>query len=122
VGYAKTPKHTRWPKGQSGNSAGRPKGAKNLSTIIEDELKAEVMVTENGRPRRMSRQEAMVLAQIMKAIKGDTRAFGAIVKLALQYAGDDGEEDEKPLSRAEQETLGRMLARLGKGDGGDGDD
>src|SRR5919199_541518 len=31
----------RWPKGQSGNPAGRPKGAKNKSTLLAEQLELE---------------------------------------------------------------------------------
>src|SRR5438105_4983911 len=38
VGYGKPPVHTRFPKGVSGNPAGRPKGAKGLNTIVRERL------------------------------------------------------------------------------------
>ena len=33
TGYCQPPIHTRWPKGTSGNPAGRPKGRRNRRTI-----------------------------------------------------------------------------------------
>ena len=114
VGYGRPPKHTRWQKGQSGNRNGRPAGTKNLKTIIEEELNAQIVVTENGRQRRISRQQAMVIGQIIKATKGDTRAFAAVLKLVIQFMDDDEGQDEKHLSDDEEATLERMLARLGR--------
>jgi hypothetical protein len=39
VGYGRPPIHTRFKPGQSGNPAGRPKGAQNFATEIAAELK-----------------------------------------------------------------------------------
>jgi hypothetical protein len=48
VGYGKPPRHTRFAKGQSGNPRGRPRGAKNFNTLLEEALDEPVTVTENG--------------------------------------------------------------------------
>src|SRR5260370_13200502 len=71
VGYGKPPQHTRFKKGESGNPTGRPKGTKNLTTLFEKELKQRVVVTENGRRRSITKQEAMVKHLVNKAVSGD---------------------------------------------------
>ena len=38
VGYGRPPRHTRFAKGQSGNPRGRPCGAKNFTTLLEEAL------------------------------------------------------------------------------------
>ena len=38
VGFAKTPMHSRYKPGQSGNPKGRPRGSKNKDTILREVL------------------------------------------------------------------------------------
>ena len=38
VGYGKPPLHTRFQKGRSGNPNGRPRGKKNMSTLLSAAL------------------------------------------------------------------------------------
>ena len=42
VGYGKTPLHTRFPKGVSGNPKGRPKGVRNFQTELREELGTKI--------------------------------------------------------------------------------
>lgn len=44
VGYGKPPKHTRYRKGASGNPAGRPKGQRNLATILAHALEEQIVI------------------------------------------------------------------------------
>ena len=60
VGFGKTPKHTRWKAGQSGNPKGRPKGSKNLKTELEEELQELISVREGGARRTISKQRAVL--------------------------------------------------------------
>jgi hypothetical protein len=80
VGYKRPPLHTRFQKGQSGNPRGRPRGSKNFSTLLTDALNEPVVVTEDGRRRRISKRElgfkqlankfAMAEAQTTKMLLG----------------------------------------------------
>src|ERR1044071_1619790 len=59
VGYGKPPRSTQFKPGQSGNRAGRPRGSKNFATALEQELNSRVIVTENGRRKRVSKREVI---------------------------------------------------------------
>ena len=69
-----------WKKGQSGNPKGKPKGAKNRSTIIKEILSLMVKkVNADGKAEWQSKEYLMVEALVNKAIdKGDVNAFNAI--------------------------------------------
>jgi Family of unknown function (DUF5681) len=54
VGYGRPPMTTRFRPGQSGNPRGRPKGARNLSTIVAAALSERVAINENGRRRQIT--------------------------------------------------------------------
>ncbi len=75
VGYRKPPKHSQFTKGQSGNPKGRPKGAKSFATEFHDELSTRIHVTENGKPKKISRRKAVTKQLINRAAAGDLKAI-----------------------------------------------
>src|SRR5258707_14914128 len=81
VGYRTPPKATRWKPGTSGNPKGRPKGSANLATDLSAELGEQITVREGGRPRRISKQRALVKSLMAKALQGDVRATTAVLAL-----------------------------------------
>ena len=66
-----------WKKGESGNPNGRPKGSKNRSTIaklwLETNQKFKNPIT--GEDEFLSQEDAITLAIIKKAKKGDLNAY-----------------------------------------------
>lgn len=86
IGYGKPPVHTRFKPGQSGNRKGRPRGSKNVATVVEELWNRKMRVTIDGRPQICTAGQAMLYAQFGKAVKGDTPAFKAIQSM-LREAG-----------------------------------
>src|SRR5271166_2271372 len=70
VGYGRPPYHTRFKPGCSGNPRGRPKDAKNLSTLIHEALNEPVVVNENGRRRKLSKRQAVIKQLINRSAQG----------------------------------------------------
>ena len=85
VGYGKPPKHTQFKKGQSGNAKGRPKGAKNIETIVKQELNDKVKVTLGGKTKKLTKLEIAMKQIADKAAKGDPKALAMMFSLAKEY-------------------------------------
>jgi hypothetical protein len=83
VGYRNPPKATRWRKGQSGNRRGRQKGVRNLRTELI-ELGEIISVKEQGVPRRITKQRALIKAMTAQAVQGDTRAGNIVINLMFR--------------------------------------
>lgn len=71
----------RWEKGESGNPNGRPKGAKNRSTIAKYWLEVNQKLKNplTGAEETMSQEDLMTLALIKKAREGDVSAYRALM-------------------------------------------
>lgn len=82
IGYKRPPRATQFKPGQSGNSKGRPKGAKNFATVINDELKVRIAVTENGKRRTISKRQAVAKQLVNKAAAGDPKAIPLLLSEA----------------------------------------
>ncbi len=75
AGYGKPPVATRFSKGRSGNPKGRPRGSRNIATILEEVTREMVRVTENGKVRTMTKLEAIMRQLTTKALSGDLKAI-----------------------------------------------
>ena len=93
-GYCKTPKNTRFKKGQSGNPRGRPKKSRTLTQILQDVADSTVEVRKDGKSVRLSRLEAMALQLSQKALAGDIRAFGQLVRYLKEHGVHTPEDSE----------------------------
>jgi len=87
VGYGKTPAHTRYKKGQSGNPSGKAKPKpENGKGLIEQALRQQVEFTTNGKRRRISLAEAMVRKHVHQAANGNIRSVAEILRLRKVFS------------------------------------
>lgn len=112
VGYGRPPQATRFRPGRSGNPKGRPKGSKNLSTAIQEELDARVVVTENGRRRTISKRQAIAKQLVNKAAAGDPRALPIVLNEARLSEGRSVSEVLGELGPEDETILARLARRM----------
>ena len=95
MGYGRPPRHSRFRAGQSGNLKGRPKGARDLKTELEEEVQEMIRITENGVRHRVSKQRGMLKSLVARAVQGDPRAANLVLNLVLRLLGQDEVEGEQ---------------------------
>jgi len=80
-------KHLKsWKPGQSGNPAGRPKGALNRSTLVRQLLDAKATDGGDG-----SVADQLVRAMIKKATNGDVNAYRELMDSAYGKIKDEAD-------------------------------
>ena len=113
VGYGKPPLHTRFQKGRSGNPKGRPRGRKNMSTLLSDALNGSVIVVENGRRKKITKREAIVTQLVNKSASADLKATQIVLAMLRDVKSQaDGSADPAAFTEADQQIIRRIQARL----------
>jgi Family of unknown function (DUF5681) len=113
VGYGKPPLHTRFQKGQSGNPTGRPRGKKNVSTLLSAALDAAIIVVENGRRKKISKREAIITQLVNKSASADLKATQIVLAMLQDFeARAEDSSDSAAFTEADQEIIQRIQARM----------
>jgi hypothetical protein len=113
VGYGKPPLHSRFQKGRSGNPKGRPRGKKNMSTLLSTALNASIVVVANGRRKKITKREAIVTQLVNKSAAADLKATQIVLAMLRDLESQaDGSADPAVFTEADQEIIRRIHARL----------
>ena len=114
VGYGRPPRHTRFAKGQSGNPRGRPCGAKNFTTLLEEALNEPVIVTENGGRRKITMRQAIVKQLVKRSATADLRAMKLLLNIMRDIEGQNEAASPEPpaFSEADEEVLEQLRTRF----------
>jgi hypothetical protein len=68
VGYCKPPEASKFKKGKSGNSNGRPKGSVSWKTTIDKVLSKKLPITVGGKLKRITKRELIVETAVNEAL------------------------------------------------------
>jgi uncharacterized protein DUF5681 len=115
VGYGRPPIDTRFKRGQSGNPKGRPPGANNLATLLNEALNELVVIRENGGRKRVSKRKAAFKQLVNEAAKGNWRALKLLVDVLQDIERrTEPQTEETSFGLADEKVLEQLKARLSK--------
>jgi hypothetical protein len=112
-GYQRPPSDGRFKPGVSGNPRGRPKGARNLRTDMAEMMGRKIPIRENGKARRITRQQAILLRLHEKALQGDVKAATSIISMMIKLDPNAGSENlvKEAISENDKEIIADFLDR-----------
>ena len=112
VGYGKPPRHSQFGKGLSGNPRGRAKGSRNLSTLLDSALDERVIVSENGKRKRISKREAILKQLVNKAASGDPKSIQMLLTELRLVEGRQPSVESMLLDETDREVIRQLYERL----------
>jgi len=104
VGKGHPPKHSQFKKGKSGNPAGRPKGSKNLKSLVDQLLGQKVPVVQNGQKKLIPMKQLLLTSLFSKASKGDVAALRLSLAL-IESSEQVNDAQGSPLTAADHKSL-----------------
>ena len=114
-------KDTRFKPGKSGNPKGRPKGARNRASLLEDVVNATIQVSENGQRKKVTKLEAGYIQLANKAANGELQAIKILNEMYERYTRNKPSEAGLPassalpnISQTEEEATRRYMEALKK--------
>lgn len=108
VGKNKPPESGKFRAGDGRPRGRRKKGTKNLATDFSEELSSKVTLKVDGKPRRVTKQRAIMMRLMDNASRGQTAA----IKTIMAYAEKFGIEVELGEKRAEPDNAYPHLKEL----------
>lgn len=115
-GHAEGSFATRFGSGDGRHRPGRKKGSKSLARIYREVAKIPLILDTEGKKRKISTKEAIVLKQRDKAIKGDQRAAERMLDKLEALDPPEVNPDQTGMLLAEDAELlagARARGRLG---------
>src|SRR5215472_12257918 len=119
VCHRKPPRHSRFKKGQFGNPPGRPRGSKNISTLLSEALNEPITVAENSGRRKITMRQAIIKQLVHQAAKANWRAMKILLDLLRDTEGqtEPAPADAKAFTAADEKVIEQLKARLNRNKG-----
>ena len=116
AGYGAPPAHGRFCKGQSGNPRGRPRKPP-FELPYDTVFNASITVMQNGQPKQVTVEEALILKIKKDALTGTARATTDLRKLLaigpkVRQARQAGVPDKFHIRTTEVNSIGEAISAL----------
>jgi hypothetical protein len=113
-GYGRPPTPSQVKKGRSGNPKDQPKGFPSFKADLAAELLEELVFTENGKERKITKQRALIKTMIAAAIKKDIKAVNVILACMRSFGVGAEERAAENVDVEDLDLLETYLARQRK--------
>ena len=114
VGRGKPPKDTQFKKGDGRKRPGRPKGSKNLATIIMEAARDQVTVTIDGKKRKISKKQSAAIQLANAGATGNPRLLVKFLDLIaeIEAQAEAARPSEYPFSDVDIKIIQEIYKRL----------
>ena len=121
VGRSRPPKGSQFEKGKSGNPRGRPKGSKNINTLLLDIGKETVSSREGGTEKRIQKSVAAIKLLFKEALSGNERSrkelLDRLLKAEEASEAASARAPSYPFSAVDRAVIEEVFQRLKSFDG-----
>jgi len=114
AGHGNPPRHAQFVKGRSGNPKGRPKGSKNLTTIIMDAARDQVSATIDGKQRKITKLQATAMQMATLAASGNPKMVARFLDWVdeIEKRAAAARPTEYPIGEADLEVIRAVHDRM----------
>jgi hypothetical protein len=114
VGYRRPPVHAQFKKGDGRKRPGRPKGQRDVRTVLRKALNERTKIRECNRTRTVTKLDAIILKMINDAHtnpKVQANLIALIKSVGLMEAPDGSPAEQAPVTADDQALIDDFVKR-----------
>jgi hypothetical protein len=114
VGHGKPPKHGQFRKGDGRPRPGRPKGSKNLDTLLMEAARTKLRATIDGEKRKITMVQATTMKLALRAASGEPKATTEFLDWIdkIEQRAEAARPSEYPFSDVDKTVIREIYKRL----------
>jgi hypothetical protein len=114
VGHKKPPAHGQFRKGDGRKRPGRPKGSKNIATIVLEAAHAQIEVTIDGKRRKISKAQSAAIQLANAGATGNPKLLLKFLDLIdeIEARAAAARPSEYPFSDVDKKVIQETYKRL----------
>lgn len=114
VGKYRPPLHTRFKKGDGRKRPGRPKGSKNIATLVLEAANTQIEVTLDGKKRKISKAQAAAIHLANAGATGNEKLLLKFIDLIgdIEARAEAARPSEYPFNDADKTVIRETYKRL----------
>lgn len=101
-------------EGYDARRTGRPKGSKNLTTVLAEVAESKVAAIVGGKKRRITMTQAITMRLAANALAGDNKSISEFLDWVdkIETRSEAAKPSEYPLSDADLDIIKEVHGRL----------